>query len=80
MKKIIGICGLALMFLLGACGGAAVSSAADTQKSIERYHSDYVVDEATGVNYIVISLKGYCEYAVAITPHLNADGSLYITN
>lgn len=79
MKKIIGICGLAFMFLLGACGGATISSAANTPNSIEQYSPNYVVDEATGVNYIVISKKGYCEYAIAITPRLNADGSLYVT-
>lgn len=79
MKKIIGICGLALMFLLGACGGATISSAANNPRSIEQYSPNYVVDEATGVNYIVISLKGYCEYTIAITPRLNADGSLYVT-
>lgn len=41
-----------------------------------------IVDEITGVNYIVIStisLYGDKTRSVAVTPRLNADGSLYIS-
>lgn len=41
-----------------------------------------VVDEKTGVNYIVVSAESYYgdhTVTVAITPRLNADGSLYVT-
>lgn len=41
-----------------------------------------VVDEKTGVNYIVVSAESYYgdhTFTVAITPRLNADGSLYVT-
>lgn len=39
-----------------------------------------LVDENTGVNYIVVTGELYSDpVGVAITPRLNADGSLYIT-
>jgi hypothetical protein len=44
------------------------------------YYTLTVVDEDTGVNYIVVSAER-CSYspAVAITPRLNADGTLYVS-
>ena len=37
-----------------------------------------LVDENTDVNYIVVTTnRGNEEYSIAITPRLNADGSLY---
>ena len=37
-----------------------------------------LVDENTGVNYIVVTTnRSNEEYSIAITPRLNADGSLY---
>lgn len=47
-----------------------------------QYKTLNLVDEDTGVNYIVIaavSLYGDKTTTVAITPRLNADGSLYET-
>lgn len=47
-----------------------------------RFMTLNVVDEKTGVNYIVVSAEScYGDYTttVAITPRLNADGSLYVT-
>ncbi len=41
-----------------------------------------VVDDETGVNYIVVAPKynkGYEYTGIAITPRLNTDGSLYIS-
>ena len=39
-----------------------------------------VVDSITGVNYIVVSGELYGEpIGAAITPRLNADGTLYVT-
>lgn len=43
-----------------------------------KYETLCVVDEDTGVNYIVVSGEMYSKsVGIAITPRLNADGSLY---
>lgn len=47
-----------------------------------QYKTFNLVDENTGVNYIVVSavsLYGDKTTTVAITPRLNTDGSLYVT-
>jgi hypothetical protein len=47
-----------------------------------QYKTFNLVDENTGVNYIVVaavSLYGDKTTTVAITPRLNADGTLYVT-
>lgn len=47
-----------------------------------RFTTLNVVDEKTGVNYVVVaaeSMYGDKTTTVAITPRLNADGSLYVT-
>ncbi len=86
MKKFIAIISLCTVFLLGACS-VTTSSAADKQdrplkiwyeNTNGAYHTYCVVDDSTGVNYIVVSTEmGNGEYSIAITPRLNADGSLY---
>ena len=39
-----------------------------------------LVDDITGVNYVVVTTeRGNGELSCAITPRLNADGSLYVT-
>lgn len=39
-----------------------------------------VIDEDTGVNYIVVTTnRSSTEYSIAITPRLKADGSLYLS-
>ena len=47
----------------------------------DRYPNDIegALDDDTGVNYVVVSTeRGNGEYSIAITPRLNADGSLYV--
>ena len=40
-----------------------------------------VVDDDTGVNYVVVTAMTYSNAkTIAITPRLNADGSLYVTD
>ena len=89
MKKIKGLifatgfvlCG----FILGACG---ISTEAKQDKPLQiwlenqngKMETYQLVDEETGVNYIVVSGE-LCQEGIgtAITPRLKADGSLYIS-
>lgn len=89
MKKIKGLifatgfvlCG----FILGACG---ISTEAKQDKTLKiwlenqngKMETYQLVDEETGVNYIVVSGE-LCQEGIgtAITPRLKADGSLYIS-
>lgn len=81
MKRALLLLSLIIMFLLGACSTAVVSAEQTYPIKIWRqnnngyYDTLLVVDEDTGVNYIVAS----CSKSVSITPRLNADGSLYVT-
>ena len=88
MKKIVLIVCLIFAFLLGACSTTIVNAEQTyplkiwAQNDNGSYQTLCVVDEDTGVNYVVVG-RGYTgrfECAVAITPRLNADGSLYVTN
>ena len=47
-----------------------------TDTNTSYYDTILVIDEVTGVNYVVIARLGR---SVSITPRLNADGSLYVT-
>ena len=89
MKKIKGLifatgfvlCG----FILGACG---ISTEAKQDKPLKiwlenqngKMETYQLVDEETGVNYIVVSGE-LCQEGIgtAITPRLKDDGSLYIS-
>lgn len=84
MRKIGVILCCIFMFLLGAC---AVSTATAKQENPIKiwfqnengaYKTLYVVDEITGVNYIVVGTEWGNEYnGIAICPRYNADGTLY---
>lgn len=88
MKRIIFIVCLMCSFVLGAClpvnVGAEQTYPLKIWKQNENgaYKTFCVVDDATGVNYVVASISrtGSHECAISITPRLNADGSLYVTN
>ena len=84
MKRIgIVLCCLT-MFILGACS-VGIASAEQTwplkiwkQNENGCFTTLCVVDEATKVNYIVVSGQNYSNTpTIAITPRLNADGTLY---
>lgn len=88
-KRLMSILCLVTMFLLGACASPIIESAAEQMHPIKiwkhnengKYETLCVVDEATGVNYIVVSGELYQKsVGIAITPRLNADGSLYTSN
>ncbi len=86
MKKFIIALALIFTFLLGACS-VGVANAEQTwplkiwhQNDNGPMHTYCVVDDDTGVNYIVVSTeRGNGEYSIAITPRFNADGSLYVS-
>lgn len=75
------ICGI----FVGACANTA-SAAQDWPLKIWKQNTNgkmetfCVVDEDTGVNYVVVGTDEgpYCP-AIAITPRLNPDGSLFVS-
>lgn len=86
MKKAGIVAILLLVFLLGACS-STIASAEQTnpikiwfQNENGAYETLQVVDEDTGVNYVVVATEvGNGHRSIAITPRLNADGTLYVT-
>ena len=86
MKKIgIVLCCL-IMFLLGACSVGIVSAKQTwplkiwAQNENGSFSTLCVVDEDTGVNYVVVSRfnNGRGANSIAICPRYNADGTLYV--
>lgn len=87
MKRIAFVVCLICAFLLGACMSMEVKAEQNhplkiwMQNENGKYETLNVVDEKTGVNYIVVSGELYSEgIGIAICPRYNADGSLYVTN
>lgn len=86
MKKAGIVAILLLVFLLGACS-STIASAEQTnpikiwfQNENGAYETLRVVDEDTGVNYVVVATEvGNGHRSIAITPRLNADGTLYVS-
>ena len=85
-SRVLVIVMLLVAFLMGACSVGTVKAEQNRpikiwyQNENGQYKTLCVVDEETGVNYIVVaavSLYGDKTTTVAITPRLNADGSLY---
>ena len=86
---ILALCFIACGFMLGAC---VHTVHAEQEKPLKIWQENRngqmetwcVVDDETGVNYVVVapifSEKGYGYDGVCITPRLNADGSLYVSN
>ena len=70
-------------FLLGVCGSNVMAEQTRPikiwfQNSNGKMETYNIVDEETGVNYIVVSGELYQHgIGTAITPRLNADGTLY---
>lgn len=87
MKKFISIICLMLAFLLGACSTVEVKAEQTWPLKIWKQNDNgscstlVVVDEDTGVNYVVVTAMTYSNAkTIAITPRLNADGSLYVSD
>ena len=85
MKKIGIILCCLTMFILGACSVGAVSAEQTrplkiwAQNKNGSFSTLCVVDEDTGVNYVVVSryTKASGANSIAISPRYNADGTLY---
>lgn len=85
MKKWMLIICFVFTFILGACSNTVVKAEQTypikiwKQNNNGKYETLCVVDESTGVNYIVVSGELYQKsVGIAITPRLNADGTLYV--
>ena len=79
----IVLCAVMALMLIGC---AAKADAAEQTSPLKiwgqntngAYHTAVVVDDETGVNYVVVSTSCYSNaIPIAITPRLNADGTLY---
>lgn len=90
MKKFILVVVIAVLILLGIFGGILAMEADAAQdyplkiwKQNENgaYKTFVVVDDDTGVNYVVASISrtGSHECAISICPRYNSDGSLYVS-
>ena len=86
MKRVGTVIALFLVFLLGACSSTAASAEQTNpikiwlQNENGAYETLQVVDENTGVNYVVVATEvGNGHRSIAITPRLNADGTLYVS-
>ena len=86
MKRIVIISCMVLCIILGACSVTMVG--AEQNRPIKiwlentngSYETAIIVDENTGVNYIIASGELYGKSrGIAITPRLNGDGTLYVT-
>lgn len=75
-----------VMFLLGACAAGSVSAKQEQKYPLKIYgqnrngcfHTSVVVDEDTGINYVVVSAQAHDgTITVAITPRIGADGRYY---
>lgn len=87
MKRVFIIVMCLLSFILGACA-VTTANAEQTyplkiwkQNENGKYETMNLVDEDTGVNYIVVSGELYSNsIGLTMCPRYNADGSLYVTN
>ncbi len=84
MRKTFIIVALMFAFLLGVCSTVKVDAIKDNPIKIwpENENGPYrtlrIVDDETGVNYIVTAIETYGKwYGIAITHRYNSDGSLY---
>lgn len=87
-KKVLFALALVVAFLFGACSVGTAEAGQNHPLKIWKQNENgrawtwNVVDENTGVNYIVVttgSSGSHDGWSIAITPRLNEDGTLYIT-
>lgn len=85
MKKFLICVSLIFAFLFGACANTAVSAEQTNPLKIwyhnenGNYHTLCIIDEETGVNYVVVSYDDLEGSGIAICPRYNADGTLYVS-
>ena len=86
MKRFAVILMCLVCFIFGACMPAIVSAEQNNPLKIWYQNNNgyadtwNLVDTNTGVNYVVVSVDSPRGMGISITPRLNADGSLYVTN
>mgnify|MGYP003310340363 CR=1 FL=1 len=87
MKRIVLVMCLIFAFLLGTCIPMETNAEQNHPLKIWKQNENgmfmtlNVVDERTGVNYVVVSGELYSEgIGIAMCPRYNADGSLYVTD
>jgi len=86
MKKFLTASALALAFMVGACSPVSEVIAEQKKYPFTLWDkNDYgtvetmvLLDEDTGVHYIVVNNDVFHGGGVTITPRLNVDGSLYV--
>ena len=87
MKRIVIVLMCLICFVFGAC--VPIVANADQTRPLKiwlhnengRLQTFCLIDENTGVNYIVVATNdANGGDAPAITPRLNADGTLYVTD
>ena len=89
MKKNLKLSIITLVFIVGLFVGGFTSITTQAKQSnplqiwfqnengtMSTYN---VVDEATGVNYVVVSQDLCSQPAISMCPRYNADGTLYVT-
>ena len=86
MKKFLIIMVCLICFLFGACSATVASAEQIHPLKIWKHNTNgsfdtlVVVDDVTGVNYVVVSAQNYSNaITVGITPRYNADGSLFVS-
>lgn len=84
LKKTLLALALVVAFLAGACSVGTVDAGQNHPLKIWKQNKNgyantwNVIDSDTGVNYVVVSTDSPDGYSIAITPRLNADGTLYV--
>lgn len=90
MKKLLVSMALIVAFALGACNDAGIQANAE-EETVDAFSFAWasnsgfygitytVVDNETGVNYIVVERSSARGHSVSITPRYNADGTLYVS-
>lgn len=85
------ICSILILILIGFIFGSSINNNVIAEQSYPlkiwaqnengKYHTFVVIDDNTGVNYIVVSSESVVNgpISIAITPRLLGDGKLYIT-
>lgn len=86
MKKFLICASLVFAFLFGACANTVVSAEQTNPLKIwhhnenGNYHTMCVVDDDTGVNYVVVAFDtGGGTRSVTICPRYYANGDLYVS-
>lgn len=85
MRKFLACVSLVFALLFGACANTMVSAEQTNPLKIwhhnenDNYHTLCVVDEETGVNYVVVATDIGGDRSISICPRYYANGNLYVS-